>query len=64
MNKVMLKIWQPIRVVFWAFLGIRKKADQEYDFTRMKFLHIVLAALFAFFLIVGLLLLLVKLITF
>lgn len=60
MKPVLKKFLQSLRTIFWAFLGIRKKADLEFDFTHMKFIHIVLAAVVVFILMIALLIIIVK----
>ncbi|MGP1629578.1 MAG: DUF2970 domain-containing protein [Giesbergeria sp.] len=44
-----------MKAVAWAFLGLRKRSDQQQDFERISPLHLIAAGLLGLLLMVGLL---------
>ncbi len=51
-----------LRAVLWSFLGLRRKRDFEVDQQGLNPLHIIIAALLAVALFIGLLITIVKLV--
>ena len=51
-----------LKAVFWSFFGLRRKSDFDTDSARLNPLHIVIAALIAVAVFIGLLIMIVKLV--
>lgn len=55
--------WRVAKMVFWSFLGIRRKSDYQSDVTHLKPAQVIVAALIGVALLVGAILILVYLVT-
>jgi hypothetical protein len=51
-----------LKAVFWSFFGLRRKSDFDTDSAKLNPLHIVIAALIAVAVFIGLLITIVKLV--
>ncbi|MDI1243830.1 MAG: DUF2970 domain-containing protein [Rhodoferax sp.] len=40
-NNGKLSFWRTVRVVAWAFVGLRKRAEHQQDFAHVKPIHVV-----------------------
>jgi hypothetical protein len=49
-----------MKVVLWAFLGVRKKAGLQDDVASLSFVHIIIAGVFGALVFMAILLLIVK----
>lgn len=47
--------WYTLKAVVWSFVGLRRKSDFDHDEARLKPLHIVIAALLAVAVFIGVL---------
>lgn len=54
--------WYSLKAVLWSFIGLRRKRDFDGDDARLNPLHIVIAALLAVALFIGVLVTVVKLV--
>ena len=60
-NKVHASFLYSLKAVFWSFFGLRRKSDFDTDSAKLNPLHIVIAALIAVAVFIGLLIMIVKL---
>ena len=51
---------QALKAVLWSFLGVRKRRDLEADATRLNPLHVLIVALLAAAMFIGVLILVVR----
>ncbi len=52
-NKSAHSFWQSIKMIAWAFLGIRKKSDSQEDSARINPFHIIIVGLVGVILLVS-----------
>jgi hypothetical protein len=55
-----MSFWRTARAIGWAFLGVRRRSGWEEDMQRLNPLHVVVVALVAVAIFVGLLVALVN----
>jgi len=60
MDKKPVSFWYSLKAVVWSFFGLRRKSDFDNDDARLNPVHIVIAALIAVALFIGLLILAVQ----
>lgn len=60
MDKKPASFWYSLKAVVWSFFGLRRKSDFDNDDARLNPVHIVIAALIAVALFIGLLILAVQ----
>ncbi|QGZ41240.1 Protein of unknown function (DUF2970) [Pseudoduganella flava] len=51
-----------LKAVLWSFVGLRRKSDFEQDPAKLKPIHVIVAALLAAALFIGILITVVKLV--
>jgi hypothetical protein len=51
---------QSMKAVMWSFLGVRKRRDLEADAAQLNPLHVIIAALIAAAIFIGILILIVR----
>lgn len=52
-SKVAHSFWQSIKMIAWAFFGIRKKSDSQEDTARINPFHIIVVGLVGVILLVA-----------
>lgn len=52
-----------LKIIFWAFFGVRKQSDREFDFKNFKFFPILIAALIGISMLIAILLIIIKIVT-